>query len=118
VQDAVFFKLMAWIYHHFEAAGAAFPSSHVAVAIATVYFSFLYLRPIRHAHAITTVLLCVSTVYGRYHYVVDVIAGAATAAVLLPVANRLYRKFNGGATAQNATAEPVVNAEPRRESVG
>jgi membrane-associated phospholipid phosphatase len=93
VRRAVFFQLMGWVYHHFETAGAAFPSSHVTVAICTLYFSFLYLRPIRHVHLVTTILLCVSTVYGRYHYVVDVVAGMALAAVLVPLGNRLYFKF-------------------------
>ena len=93
VQSAVFFRLMAWIYEHFEAAGAAFPSSHVAVAIGTLYFSFLYLRPIRYVHLIAMILLCISTVYGRYHYVVDVAAGVLTAAALIPVGNRHFFKF-------------------------
>ena len=93
VQSAIFFRFMAWLYVHFEEPGAAFPSSHVAVAICTSYFSFLYLRRIRWAHLVVVVLLCVATVYGRYHYVVDVVAGALTAAVLIPLANRLYLKF-------------------------
>jgi membrane-associated phospholipid phosphatase len=93
VQSALLFRVMGWIYDHFEAAGAAFPSSHVAVALGTLYFSFRYLRPIRHVHLIATILLCVSTVYGRYHYVVDVVAGIATAAVLIPLGNYLYFKF-------------------------
>ena len=38
-------------------------------------------------------LLCLSTVYCRYHYVVDVVAGALTVALLLPLANRLYQQF-------------------------
>jgi len=93
VQGAVFFQIMAWLYDHFESAGAAFPSSHVAVAICTVYFSFLYLRRIRHAHLIAVILLCVSTVYGRYHYVVDVAGGVVTAALLVPLGDWLYFKF-------------------------
>lgn len=93
VQRTVFFQIMGWFYDHFESAGAAFPSSHVAVAICTVYFSFRYLRRIRHIHLLATILLCVSTVYGRYHYVVDVAAGIVTAAVLIPLGNRLYFKF-------------------------
>jgi len=93
VQHAVFFRIMGWFYAHFESAGAAFPSSHVAVAICTVYFSFLYLPRIRHVHLIMAILLCISTVYGRYHYVVDVAAGILTAAVLVPLGNRLYFKF-------------------------
>ena len=92
VQAGVFFQIMAWLYR-FEIPGAAFPSSHVAVALCTVYFSFLYLRPIRWAHLLLATLLCISTVYGRYHYVVDLVAGVLTAAMLIPLGNRLYFKF-------------------------
>ena len=93
VQRAIFFRFMGWIYEHFEAPGAAFPSSHVAVAICTLYFSFRYLRSVRWAHLIVVAVLCVATVYGRYHYVVDVVAGILTAAALIPLANWLYFKF-------------------------
>jgi membrane-associated phospholipid phosphatase len=93
VGAGMFFGIMAWIYRHFETPGAAFPSSHVAVAICTVYFSFLYLRPIRWAHLAVAVLLCISTVYCRYHYVADVVAGGLTAALLIPLGNRLYLEF-------------------------
>jgi membrane-associated phospholipid phosphatase len=94
VANGVFFQLMAWIYDHTEIPGAAFPSSHVAVAVCTVYFSFLYLRPIRWVHLGIAVLLCIATVYGRYHYVVDVVAGGLLAAVLIPLGNRLFFKFH------------------------
>lgn len=95
VKVGPFYQIMAWIYRVFEAPGAAFPSSHVAVALCTVYFSSLYLRKIRHAHLAVVLLLCLSTVFCRYHYAVDVVAGAATAAVLVPLGNRLYFKFKG-----------------------
>lgn len=112
VARAVCFRLMAWIYDHFEAAGAAFPSSHVAVAFCTLYFSFLYLRKIRYVHLTALILMCVSTVYGRYHYVVDVAAGMLTAAVLIPLGNRLYFKFanrDGGSPEQ---VEPEPTGKP------
>jgi membrane-associated phospholipid phosphatase len=35
----------------------------------------------------------VATVYCRYHYVADVIAGFALAFVTVPVGNALYRRF-------------------------
>jgi len=94
VQAAFFFRIMAWIYATFEAPGAAFPSSHVAVALTTVYFSFRYLRSIRYIHLVLALLLCLSTVYGRYHYVVDVVAGAVTALILVPVGNWLYLRYH------------------------
>jgi membrane-associated phospholipid phosphatase len=100
VQSGLFFKIMAVIYDHFESPGAAFPSSHVAIALVTVYFSFLYLRRIRFLHLVLAILLCLSTVYCRYHYVVDVWAGLLTAAVFLPLGNWLYRRYGRNSDAQ------------------
>jgi membrane-associated phospholipid phosphatase len=93
VRSGIFFRLMAWIYRVFEAPGAALPSSHVAVALCTVFFSFRYLRPIRYIHLALACLLCLSTVYCRYHYVIDSLAGLLTAAILVPLGNWLYFKF-------------------------
>ncbi|HEX5400391.1 MAG TPA: phosphatase PAP2 family protein [Verrucomicrobiae bacterium] len=93
VASGIFYQIMAWIYAHFETPGAAFPSSHVAIAICTAYFSFRYLRPIRWVHLVLVALLCVATIYGHYHYVVDVVAGGLTAALLIPLGNRLFFKF-------------------------
>jgi membrane-associated phospholipid phosphatase len=95
VQAGVFFRLMRWIYRAFEAPGAAFPSSHVAVALCTVFFSFRYLKRIRYVHLAVALLLILATVYCRYHYAVDVLAGLVTAAVLIPAGNWLYFKFSG-----------------------
>jgi len=94
VAGGVFFRIMEWIFSHFETPGAGFPSSHVAIAACTVYFSFRYLRPIRWVHLAVAVLLCVATVYGHYHYVVDVLAGGLMAGLLIPLANRLFFKFH------------------------
>lgn len=93
VKAGMFFRLMAWIYRVFEAPGSAIPSSHVAIALCTVYFSFRYLRPIRYIHLVMAILLCLATVYCRYHYAVDVLTGVLTAALLLPLGNRLYFRF-------------------------
>jgi membrane-associated phospholipid phosphatase len=112
VQSTLFFRIMGWIYDHFETAGAAFPSSHVAVAVCTVYFSFLYLRRIRYVHLIAVVLVCVSTVYGRYHYVVDVAAGLVTAGVLIPLGNRLHFKFANRAGVEPRFVDPKEPAKP------
>jgi membrane-associated phospholipid phosphatase len=96
VRSGIFFHIMKWIYRVFESPGAAIPSSHVAVALCTVYFSFTYLRRIRWIHLVVAVLLCIATVYCRYHYACDVLAGAATALLLVPLGNRLYRKLGPG----------------------
>lgn len=90
VERGLFFRIIAEIYDLFEPPGAAFPSSHVAVALATVTFSFRYLPRIRWVHLIAAILLCFATVYCRFHFAIDVIAGAITAAVLVPLGNWLY----------------------------
>jgi membrane-associated phospholipid phosphatase len=94
ITSGIFYKIMKWIYQVFEAPGAAIPSSHVAVALCTVYFSFRYLRSFRWVHLLMALLLCLSTVYCRYHYACDVLAGGLTAALLIPAGEWLYSKFN------------------------
>jgi membrane-associated phospholipid phosphatase len=81
---------MSRIYDIFESPGAALPSSHVAVAVCTVYFSFKYLRPIRYWHLALAILLCLATVYCRYHYALDVLTGLLAAAILIPAGNWLF----------------------------
>lgn len=93
VRSGVFYRVMNWIYEVFEAPGAAIPSSHVAIALCIVYFCFRYLRAVRFVLLVMAALLCLSTVYCRYHYVTDVLAGIATALVLLPLGNGLYFKL-------------------------
>jgi membrane-associated phospholipid phosphatase len=92
IQSGPFYQIMALIYRHFETPGAAFPSSHVAVALTTLYFSFKYLRKIRWPHAVMATLLCLSTVYCRYHYAVDIAGGALAAAIMIPLGNWLMAK--------------------------
>lgn len=106
VQTGLFFPLMAWIYRGFESPGAALPSSHVAVALCTVYFSFRYLRPIRYLHLGAALLLCLSTVYCRYHYGLDVLTGVATAAIVVPLGNWLYFKLSPRLEGEQAPAIP------------
>lgn len=93
VVQGIMYRVIAVIYELFEPPGAAFPSSHVVVAICTLYFSWRYLPRIRWTHAVMVVLLCLSTVYCRFHYAVDVFAGILVAAVLVPLGNWLYHRW-------------------------
>jgi membrane-associated phospholipid phosphatase len=102
IQSGPFFQIMAYVYKHFEAPGASFPSSHVAVALCTLYFSFRYLRRIRIPHTVMVILLSLATVYCRYHYVADVIAGALAAALLIPLGNWLHGRFGKTGFIQDA----------------
>lgn len=100
-----FFQIIAFFYRHLETWGAAFPSSHVAVALTTTWFTWRYLPRWRWIHTTTAILLCASTVYGRFHYVVDVFGGAVAWAVFLPLGNWLYARFESNRG--DAAASPV-----------
>lgn len=70
----------------------AFPSGHTAVALMTLYYAAKYRQKIYAAVLIPTVTaLIISTVYLRYHYVIDVIAGVLLAALTIGIAPMLYR---------------------------
>jgi len=109
-----FYRIMKWIYDVFEAPGAAIPSSHVAIAITTCFFSFRYLRAIRWVHLVMVVLLCLATVYCRYHYLCDVFAGVLTALLLIPAGNWLHFRFINSteeySQAHNLPAPPSASA--------
>lgn len=76
-------------------AGGAFPSGHSAVSISICVFIWRYARPWAPFFIVTTALLLVSTVYGGYHYVIDLIAGLAHGGLASLVAvlwNREWRR--------------------------
>lgn len=71
--------------------GAAFPSSHMAVAVAQSVLALRFQRPVGVAVALLTIGLGAGAVYGGFHYAVDIVAGGligGLAALLHPVAVR------------------------------
>lgn len=71
----VFTPIMTTIFAHTNLAGAAFPSSHVAMATAALLFNRRHNPRLALIFLPFTLLLFISTVYIYAHYVVDVIAG-------------------------------------------
>ncbi len=70
----------------------AFPSFHVAQCILTA-IAFWHSRWLRYPAAIFAALMCVSTVTTGWHYVIDVIAGAAVAVISQILAAWIFRKW-------------------------
>lgn len=58
--------------------GAAFPSEHVAGSVAAFWGAWRYRRWLAWVLLPLVVCMCISTVWGRYHYVADVFAGMVT----------------------------------------
>ncbi len=57
--------------------GTAFPSSHVAIAVAQTVVTFRHDRGLGLIVGIASLLLMVGAVYGGFHYAVDIVVGAA-----------------------------------------
>jgi len=73
-----FTAMMSFIEHYGRVRGAAFPSAHVTGATAALWGAWKYRRRLFRALLPLYLAMCVSTVWGRYHYCVDVLAGVAT----------------------------------------
>jgi len=69
--------------------GAAFPSAHVAGSMVAILASFRYRRWLFWACLPFFICMCLATVYGRYHYVADVLAGIVVGAVAYALGSTL-----------------------------
>jgi membrane-associated phospholipid phosphatase len=68
----------------------AFPSGHTLVTLMSIAWAWRDRLRVRWVVTVLGLLLVVATVYLRYHYVADVLAGAALAVVCLVVAPPLH----------------------------
>jgi membrane-associated phospholipid phosphatase len=72
-----------------SARGTAFPSSHVALALAQSLSSLVWRRNFGLIVATATTLLAVGAVYGGFHYASDILAGAALGTATWLIARRI-----------------------------
>jgi membrane-associated phospholipid phosphatase len=93
-----------WTFHYFQHAldtleGAqydCFPSGHVAVVLVGCWIARGISRRVFYAFVVFAACITFSTVYLRYHYVIDVIIGMALAIVVIAVSPLIYRKLEPG----------------------
>ncbi len=75
----VFYRMAHTILEHGASRGAAFPSSHVAAALVTVFCAWRWSRKTLPILLPLGIGLTLGTVYGRFHYGVDALAGLLVA---------------------------------------
>lgn len=68
-----------------------FPSGHTEIPLITLYLAFRFRRTLFWIYLPIVALLVSSTVYLRYHYVIDVLAGASLAGAVILLGRLLYR---------------------------
>jgi membrane-associated phospholipid phosphatase len=73
-----------------------FPSGHTALTLLVLFYAAKINRRVFWIILPICTALIISTVYLRYHYVIDVVAGVALAAGVMIVARPLYRRLGGG----------------------
>jgi membrane-associated phospholipid phosphatase len=84
-----------------------FPSGHVAVVLVGAYVARRISTPAFYCFAAFAACITFSTVYLRYHYVIDVIAGMALAVAVVAGGPWIYRNLiqNGVGSGNSAGAE-------------
>jgi len=78
LQGGPFTTTINFIEHYGRVRGAAFPSEHVAGSVAALWGAWRYRRWLFWVMLPLVLCMCVSTVWGRYHYVVDIFGGIVT----------------------------------------
>jgi len=71
----------------------AFPSGHTVITILTMRYAWKFSKTYFWILLVIGTSLVFSTVYLRYHYVIDVLAGLVLTGLVLSVAPLLYRKL-------------------------
>ena len=90
----VFGHVMRLIQKFGEAPTGAFPSSHVSICIMLVVISARHARPLLKVILPVGILLIMSTVYIRAHYVIDVVAAGLVTWPLYAFSSTIYERFH------------------------
>ena len=90
----------------FSSRGSAFPSSHVAAAVAASYCALRFQRKVGYVVAVLTFGLAIGAVYGGLHYTTDIVAGAAAGVAAIVISRRLETPPARVSTAPEST-DPV-----------
>lgn len=87
-----FTAVINFIEHYGRVRGAAFPSEHVAGSSAALWGAWQHRRWLFWVTLPLVLCMCVSTVWGRYHYVADIFAGMVTGTLGFVIGRWVMRK--------------------------
>lgn len=85
-----FFRIVHKVLAEGSTAGTAFPSGHTGLGILTLLISWHFNRPLFYFTLPIIIGLVISTVYGRFHYLTDVIFGTIYALIAFCVMQYVY----------------------------
>lgn len=85
-----FLTMTHWIIERWDSAGSAFPSSHVAIALLVLLWARRFERRVFVILAPFVAGLIIGTVYGRFHYAADTLAGILVGLGIFLITPRFY----------------------------
>jgi len=94
IPDGVFRALALRILATGSARGAAFPSSHMAVATMLTVMAFRWQRRWAWISVVIALLIGLGAVYGGFHYAIDMVAGAALGGCVAALVIAYSRKMH------------------------
>jgi membrane-associated phospholipid phosphatase len=99
-----FFDLVHQISARGGARGGAFPSAHVSGAVVVSLVAWRHQRRLAYLVVPLTGSLMIAAVYGRFHYVLDTLAGAGLAIAVVGA----YRYLSGGVPDERQSARDAA----------
>jgi len=85
-------SLARWNYCLDACPRDCFPSGHTEIPLITLWLAYRFKRVLFTIYLPIVILLISSTVYLRYHYVIDVIAGMALAGIVILLARGMEKR--------------------------
>ncbi len=98
-----FTAMMSFIEHYGRVRGAAFPSAHVTGATAALWGAWKFRRWLFWGLLPLYVGMCVSTIWGRYHYCADVLGGIVTGTLGYLIGSWIMKRHGAITTARENT---------------
>lgn len=117
-----FTALINFIERYGRVRGAAFPSEHVAGSFAALWGAWRHRRWLFWVMLPLVLCMCVSTVYGRYHYVADIFAGMITGTLGYVLGSWLMKEtavkssLECGSPVALLSRQPLLEASKRHPS--
>jgi membrane-associated phospholipid phosphatase len=88
----VFNHLVGNIMKNMESTGGCMPSTHVSASLVILFFIGRYIKPVFPAALPLIISVCLATVYNRYHYISDMVAGTVLALIAIGIGALVFRK--------------------------
>ena len=101
-----------FIEHYGRVRGAAFPSQHVAGSFAALCGAWRHRRWLFWVMLPLVICMCTSTVWGRYHYMVDIFGGMVTGTLGYVIGKWLMRRREGAEVAEKIERSEWILVRP------